>query len=271
MAYEWRDLESTSGGRLGVYAVDTGSGAFIGYRQNERFAMCSTFKTLAVGAVLARVDAGTAAFSTRLSYSAADIQAYAPIAKQHLSRGYMSVRECCEAAMDYSDNTAANLIVKLLGGPPMVTAYVRSLGDEVTRLDRVEPELNEIVPGDLRDTTSPHAMAADVRRLALGNALSESSRTLLAGWLVANTTGPTCIRAGVPASWRVGDKTGMGGPHNAYGDSDTRNDVAILWPPDRAPIVAAVYLTGCTLPAKRRDAVLARAGSLVAARFVPTA
>jgi len=260
-------LEEATGGRLGVFAVDTSSGAAISYRANERFAMCSTFKLLAVAAVLARVDRSDEQLDRHLAYTRADISAYAPVAAEHLKDGFMSVRTCCEAAIEWSDNTAANLLLSNIGGPSGVTSYARAIGDPVTRLDRNEPALNSAVPGDPRDTTSPRAMAANMRMLILGSVLSATSREMLKQWLLHSKTGATCLRAGLPASWIVGDKTGTGGANNAKGDSNTRNDVAIVWPPQRSPLVIAAYLTGSTLAAAQRDAAIAQAGSIVAGHF----
>jgi beta-lactamase class A len=168
----------------------------------------------------------------------------------------MTVAELCEAAMTLSDNTAGNLLLASIGGPQGLTAFVRSLGDDVTRLDRIETELNEAAPDDPRDTTSPDAMASDLRALALGNVLSTKSRAQLIGWLAANMTGGKRLRAGLPAGWRVGDKTGTG-------EQGTANDVAVIWPPDRAPFVITAYLTGAAAPAERQDAVMAAVGRAV--------
>lgn len=233
-------LEARFDARLGVYAVDTGSGREIVHRADELFPMCSTFKALGVAAVLDRTPA--AHLDDRVRYAAADLLEYAPIAEQNVTTG-MTIRELCDASIRYSDNTAANLLLADLGGPAEVTRFVRELGDPVTRLDRTEPELNTAVPGDERDTTSPRAIAGLYRELVLGERLDPADRDLLTGWLVGNTTGAEEIRAGLPTAWRVGDKTGSG----SYG---TANDVAVAWPPDRAPVVVA---TLSTRPA--RDAV----------------
>ncbi len=196
-----------------------------------------------------------------MEYGNADLLDYAPVTRAHVKDGYMTLGELCAAAIEYSDNTAANLILGIIGGPQAVTRYARTLGDRVTTLDNTEPKVNRpLAPGEIRDTTSPEAMAADVQAIVLGNALSSASRRQVAAWLQAGLTGATCLRAGFPASWRVGDKTGLGGALNATGDSDTRNDIAIAWPLTGAPIVVAAYLTGSTLAAKPRDAILASVG-----------
>ncbi len=228
-------IEKRCGGRLGVAVFDATDETRIGYRAEERFPLCSTFKFLAVAAVLAQSDEQPDFLGRRLSYSASDLENYSPVTKGHVGDG-MTIAQLCAAAIELSDNTAANLLLKTIDGPPGLTRYVRSLGDEVTRLDRTEPELNEAVPGDERDTTSPAAMLEDMRRILLGNALSDGPRRQLEEWLVASRTGAARLRAGVPSDWRTGDKTGGGG-------HGTANDIAIFWPPGRAPILAAVYLT----------------------------
>lgn len=250
-------LERRAGGRLGVFARDTGSGATIAYRDSERFPMCSTFKLLAAGAILARVDAGRDQLDRRIRFTAADLMAYSPITKPQADGAGMTLAELCAAAIDYSDNTAANLLLAALGGPAALTAYARTLGDPVTRLDRNEPDLNQAIPGDPRDTTTPAAMLADVQRLALGDFLSPASREKLIRWLLGNTTGDKRLRAGLPAGWRVADKTGTG-------DYGSTNDIGLIWPPDRAPILVTAYLTGTDAPPDRRDATLAAVGRAVA-------
>jgi beta-lactamase class A len=252
-------IEAEARGRLGVAVLDTKTGAITGHRADERFPMCSTFKALAVAATLARVDAGEEQRTRRIAIKQSDILSYAPIAKQHLD-GDMSVAELCEAAITVSDNTAANLLLAALGGPPALTQYVRSLGDSLTRLDRSEPDLNEAVPGDPRDTTTPAAMAANMSRLATGATLSPSSRDQWIAWLVACKTGDAKLRAGLPKTWRIGDKTGSG----EHGSS---NDVAIIWPEGQAPVIVAAYLTETNAPDDKRNAAHAAIGRAIAAAF----
>ena len=257
-------IEASTGGRLGVAVLDRSGAATVAYRAGERRPMCSTFKLLAVSAVLSRVDRGEESLDRRLYYTAADLQEYAPIAKENVRKGYMTVGQACAAAMLLSDNTAANLLLAELSGPASVTRYARSLGDPVTRLDRKEPELNRPSgPGDLRDTTTALAMARDAHRLLLGDALSGASRALVKNWMIECQTGTTLIRAGFPSTYAVGDKTGLGGRHNVHGDSDTRNDVAVVWPKHGPPFVVAAYLTGATVAAAKRDAALASVGRVV--------
>jgi beta-lactamase class A len=257
---EMTAIEKRVGGRIGVAAFDTTTGSRFSYRPDERFAMCSTFKLLAVAATLRRVDEGKDQLDRRVSYGSKDLLDYAPITKQHLADGSMTLSALCEAAIEYSDNTAANLLLAALGGPSGVTSYARSLNDGVTRLDRNEPSLNVVPPGDKRDTTSPAAMLGDMHAVLIGDALSARSRALLAGWLVANTTGAHRIRASVPAGWRVGDKTGTGG-------SGATGDIAIIWPPNRKPVLVTVYLVETAAPITEREAAIRDAGRIVMARL----
>ena len=249
-------LERRAGGRLGVFALDTGDGRTVEYRAHERFPMCSTFKLLLVAAVLRRVDERNEDLVRRVAIADADILAYAPVTKAHLAHGSMTIAELCAAAIEWSDNTAANLLLHSLLGPAGVTKFARSIGDPLTRLDRDEPSLNTAIPGDPRDTTSPAAMAADARALVLGNALQPASRARLRAWLIGCRTGAARLRAGVPKTWQAGDKTGTG-------DNATANDVAIFWPPQRAPIVVAAYFTGSKAGPDARDAVLANVARIV--------
>ena len=250
-------LEKERGGRLGVAVVDTASGRSAAFRGDERFPMCSTFKVLAVAATLARVDGGKDRLDRRIHFDASDVVANSPVAKDRVGGDGMSVAEICEAAMIVSDNTAGNLLLANLGGPQGLTAYARSLGDTVTRLDRNEPTLNEAVPDDPRDTTSPVAMLANLRALVTGKALTAASKDNLVGWLIGNKTGDSRLRAGLPRDWRVGDKTGSG-------EKGTTNDIAVIWPlSGRPPIFVAAYLTGSSPEADHRNATLAAVGRAV--------
>lgn len=252
-----RRIERDSGGRLGVAILDTQSGALHAYRGAERFPMCSTFKFLAAAKVLSRVDQGEEQLGRRIGIQAADIVPHSPATKPRVGGAPMSVAELCEAAVTLSDNGAANVLLRSFGGPSALTAYARSLGDPNTRLDRWETELNEAVPGDPRDTTTPQDMLQNLRKTVLGDALRPTSREQLARWLVANKTGGKRLRAHLPADWRVGDKTGSGG-------LGTSNDIGVLWPPGAAPVVVTAYLTETTADPKVRDAALAEVGRLAA-------
>lgn len=234
-----RAVERRLGARLGVALRDVQTGRTWSHRADERFPMCSTFKVLAAAAILARVDAGTETLDRRVPVTPADLVPYAPVTEKAVGKS-LSLAELCAAAITLSDNAAANLILRALEGPEGLTRFLRGLGDTLTRLDRWEPDLNEATPGDPRDTTTPEAMIADLDRLLLGDALRPASRAQLAAWLSANKTGDTKVRAGVPATWRVGDKTGSGG-------HGSNNDSGILWPPampqPRKPILFAIYMT----------------------------
>lgn len=250
-------IETGIGGRLGVAVHDTETDRRYLHRSAERFPMCSTFKLLACGAVLGKVDAGQERLDRRIRFGADDLVEYSPVTKERSGGDGMTVAELCEAAITRSDNTAGNLLLASIGGPKGVTAYARSLGDPVTRLDRTETSLNEAIPGDPRDTTTPAAMAANLRALVLRQALSPPSRDQLTTWLVANQTGDTRLRAGLPADWRVGDKTGAG-------ERGTTNDIAVIWPPNHGPIILCAYLTGNTASSDERNAAIAAVARAVA-------
>jgi beta-lactamase class A len=248
-------LESATGGRLGVAALNTGGGAQVNYRADERFAFCSTFKLLAASALLKRSETETGLLEQRIVYTKSEVAPYSPITAKHAGEG-MALSDICAAGLQYSDNTAANVMIRLLGGPPGVTAFARSIGDEEFRLDRWETSLNDAVPGDPRDTTTPAAMMQDLQRLALGDGFGVPERARLVGWMRGNTTGEKRIRAGVPAGWSVADKTGSG-------DYGTTNDIGVVWPPGRAPIVLAIYFTQHAKAAPFRDDVVATAARIV--------
>jgi beta-lactamase class A len=228
-------MERSSGGRLGV-AVMQADGRLEGHRLDERFPMCSTFKWLAAAHVLHRVDGGLDRLDRRIPIHQDALLAHSPITSRHVGRTGMTLGELCRAAITVSDNAAANLILASFGGPEGLTRYARDLGDELTRLDRWEPELNEAAPGDPRDTTTPRAMATLIRAALIGDALSPRSRAQLARWLEATQTNGQRLRADLPSGWRMGSKTGTG-------EHGSTNDTGIFWPPGRPPIVVAVYLT----------------------------
>ncbi len=247
-------LERRHGGRLGVAILDTGSGRREGYREGERFLMCSTFKLLLAAAVLERVDAGKEKLDRRIVFGKDVLLDYAPVTKQHAGPPGMTMSELCAAAITWSDNTAANLLLKEIGGPQAVTAYARSLGDESTLLDRYEPALNPV------DTTTPNAMLDDMRQLLLGDRLSRSSREMLIRWMVACQTGLQSLRAGIPTGWQVGDKTGQWDGNG----TGANNDIAVVWPPNRKPILVTAYYMNHTTEPSTRKAVLAEVGRIVA-------
>jgi beta-lactamase class A len=261
LAASLQSLETERGGRLGVAVVDTKNGQQGGYRTEERFPICSTFKLLAVAALLTRVDRGNEQLERRIRFEMADLVVNSPVTKNRAGGDGMTLAEICEAAMTFSDNTAGNLLLAALGGPEGLTAYARSLGDSVTRLDRIEPDLNEAVPGDPRDTTSPSAMLSNIRTLVAGNTLASASKERLIGWLAGNKTGDARLRGGLPRDWRVGDKTGAG-------ERGTTNDVAVIWPaPGRPPLFVSVYLTGSSPDGEHRNATVRSVGAVIGSSF----
>ncbi|MCX5057237.1 class A beta-lactamase [Streptomyces sp. NBC_00452] len=250
-------LERRHGARLGVFAHNVRTKRTVAYRADERFPICSVFKTLVAGAVLRDLDRHGEVLARRIHYRREDLVDGAPVTgtEEHLANG-MTVAELCDAAIRYSDNSAANFLLRLLGGPTAITRFARSLGDGVTRLDRWEPELNSAEPGRVTDTTSPRAIAGTYGRLVVGDALNRQDRDRLTHWLLNNTTGDHRIRAGVPASWTVGDKTGSG----SYG---TTNDAGVAWTPDGAPVVLAFLSTKPAPDAAWDDALIAGATAAV--------
>lgn len=250
-------IEQQYGGRLGVAVLDTATGEHVERRGDERFPMCSVFKFLVAAAVLQRVDAGRDSLDRSVKYGSADLLAYAPIARAHVTEGGMTLGDLCAAALQWSDNTAGNLILGTVGGPEGATRYVRGLGDSITRMDRTEPALNTAVAGDRRDTTTPLAMLRDMRTILLGQALSKPSRDRLIAWLAGDRVGDKRLRAGIPPAWRIGDKTGSG-------DNGTANTIGILWPPGRAPVLATVFLTESSPSMDRLNAAHADVGRTLA-------
>jgi beta-lactamase class A len=248
------ELEQQSGGRLGIAMLDTESGLRIEHRADERFAMCSTFKFLLATAVLARIDAGKENPDCIIPFGQSNIIINSPTTAQHL--GGMSVSALLQAAIQLSDNAAANLLLASLGGPSGWTAFARAIGDSVSRLDRNELDLNFVGPGDLRDTTTPAAMLQDLHAILLGKVLSGASRQKLEDWMTTATTGLTRLRAGVPPSWKCADKSGT-----SY---TARNDIALLRPPWRAPILVCAYTNNIKLSDEKANAVLAQIGRIVA-------
>lgn len=230
------ELERKVGGRLGLLAVDTGSGARVARRSGERFAMCSTFKIVLVAALLSRVERGELSLDERVPFSAADLLDHADVTTAHVAEGAMSLGDLCDAAVEVSDNTATNLLLPKVGGPAGLTAYARGLGDTATRFDRNELSLNENLPGDPRDTSTPEAFLATMQKILLGDALRPASRERILAPMKRSHTGDRRLRAGLPRDWVVAGKTGSGG-------RNTVNNVAVVWPPNRRPIVIASYLS----------------------------
>lgn len=249
-----------AGARLGLAAIDTGSGMRLLHDPGGRYSMASTFKLPLAGAVLAQVDRGAIKLDDELPLEPGAPLPNSPVWEENPARGRLAVDKLCAAIVQRSDNSAANLLLRRIGGPEALTRFFRACGDEVTRLDRYEMELNSNVEGDPRDTTSPLAIAELVRKLVLGDVLKPGSRSLLAGWMKTSVPGADRLRAGLPRDWRFGHKTGTG----ARG---ALNDIGIAWPPKRAPIVIACYLSGGDAPADVRASAHASVARLVAERF----
>jgi|SRR6185312_1156983 len=253
--------ERDTGGRIGLYAENLATGAKIAWRADQRFVMCSTFKASLAALVLARVDRGQDQLQQMIAYGPQDLPDWhAPVAKRNRAKGAMSVADMCEAAVEYSDNTCANLLLARVGGPAALTAFWRSIGDKVTRLDHNEPELNRSPPGDPHDTTTPAAMAENLRRLVLGKVLSPASRERLTGWMLDCKTGNDRLRAGIPKNWRIGDKTGNNG-------KDAFGDIAVAWPKSDAPVLICAYTQGGSPTDARVGAVFVDIGRMVGQRF----
>lgn len=251
-------LEIQAQGRFGLYVLDTVSGAEAGWRGDERFPMCSTFKTLLAARVLYLAQRDEIRLWRKLYYSPSEVVAWSPISEKRAgANGGMTVQELCEAMVLVSDNTAANVLLEASGGPAALTQWLRELGDGTTRLDRNEPSLNTALPGDERDTTTPQAMLQSLQKLLLGDVLEGYARALLQQWLVDSRTGDKRVRAGMPGDWTVGGKTGSG-------ERGTACDTLIVWPTAQsAPLLVTAYLTGSPLDGAGREAVLARAGEAI--------
>lgn len=250
-------LEKQYDARLGVWALDTGTGEVVAWRADERFAYASTSKVPITGTVL-RQDS-IKRLDHLVKYTQDDVVDNSPETKKHVATG-MTIRELCDAALRFSDNTAANLLFREIGGPSALGAALRRIGDRTTHVDRIEPDLNTAIPGDIRDTSTPRQLGTDLRAYTLGHVLPGPKRELLIDWMRRNTTGDNVIRAGVPTDWTVGDKTGSA-------DYGTRNDIAVAWPPHRAPIVIAVLSTRSTKDATRNDNLIRDAAKIVAGRL----
>ncbi len=244
------ELEKRTGGRIGLAVIDSSTNKRVEYRAEERFLMCSTFKVMAVAAALKRVDEKKEKLDRFVTYGEAQLLEYAPVTRAHVKEGGMTLEALCAAAITQSDNTAANLILETIGGPKGFTEFARSLGDQFTRLDRREPELNTAAEGDERDTTTPAAMCQSLQRLLTGDVLSKASQSRLEGWMVANETGAKMIRASLPADWKVGDKTGRSG-------KGATNDIAIVRPPTGGPIFIAIYVVDPNEAQELRDKLVA--------------
>ncbi|WP_429681832.1 class A beta-lactamase Bla1 [Bacillus paramobilis] len=250
---DFSQLEKKFDARLGVYAIDTGTNQTISYRPNERFAFASTYKALAAGVLLQKNS--TEKLNEVVTYTKEDLVDYSPVTEKHVGTG-MTLGAIAEAAVRYSDNTAGNILFHKIGGPKGYEKALRQIGDRVTMSDRFETELNEAIPGDNRDTSTAKAMATNLKDFTVGNALPDDKRSILTDWMRGNATGDKLIRAGVPTDWIVGDKSGAG----SYG---TRNDIAIVWPPNRAPIIIAILSSKDEKEATYDNQLIAEASEVI--------
>ncbi len=253
------DWERKLNARIGVLLSDVESDWHFAYRANERYPMSSTFKVLLCGAILSRVDGGAEDLSNPVTYTPKDLVTYSPVTKKHIDKG-MSVAELCEATITYSDNTAGNLLLKRIGGPAGLTDFLRQIGDTTTRLDRWETALNEAVPGDPRDTTTPYAILATLKKLLFGKVLKAESAKQLQRWMIDDKVADALIRSHLPEGWIIGDKTGAGG----YG---SRAIIAILRTPDQKRYLAAIYLTENEAEFAVRNQVIADIGAAMIKRI----
>lgn len=245
------DIERRYGGRLGMSAIDTGSGRTLAYRADEHFLMCSTFKGLLVALVLSRVDTGEENLARPVRYTEKDLIFTSPVTTANVAQGEMTVGALCQAAVEVSDNTAAVLLMRSVGGPSTLTRFMRSLGDTVTRSDRYEPKSNRY--SGLLDTTTPRAITTSARNILLGNVLSRQSRQQLEDWMIASKPGLNRLRAALPADWLAGDRPGTS-------IEEETNDYAIVRPPGRAPLLVAAYYDAPGLDMEHRERVLREAG-----------
>lgn len=254
-------MEQAVGGKIGVYALDTATGRTLSWRADERFAFASTFKPLLVAAVLSGVDAGRLSLDTTYDLAGVTVQPYSPVVDELAPGDSLTLAELCDAAITLGDNTVTNVLLDTIGGPEALTAFLRTHGDSTTRLDRYETDLNENAPGDPRDTTTPRAMVHSLQTFLFSDVLSPASRQHLQDWLVASRTGGARLRAGLPDSWRVGDKTGTGG-------NGAVNNVAVAWPPGREPLIVSVYMSGSEEDTTTLNALHPRIAAAVVAHLV---
>lgn len=255
---ELRKLEASFKGRVGAFALDTATGATVSYRGHERFGMASTFKAILCAAILDKAQRSEPGLLDKLlRWKKSDLAGHSPVTEKHTGTG-LTVAQLCDATITTSDNTAANLLLKQLGGPAGLTRYFRSIGDPISNLTRYETDLNQWEPGQKRDTTTPEAMGRDLSKVTVGQALSAPDEERLIGWLKASVTGNSRIRAGLPKDWTVGDKTGTPG---VYGGA---HDIAIAWPPSGAPLIFVVYTNRLAADGTSDDSVVARTATILA-------
>jgi beta-lactamase class A len=250
-------IRDRTGGRLGLHVLDTHTGRRWSWDDDSRYAMASTFKMLLAAAILQRTDLGTLSLDEQVKLQASDMLSHAPVTSKQVEKGAITIRELCAAVVEVSDNPAANLLLKMIDGPAGLTRFFRSLGDRETRLDRYELDLNSNLPGDPRDTTTPRAMVHSMEQVLTKDVLSPASREMLLGWMINASTGLKMVRQGLPAEWKVGDKTGRGA-------NGAVNDLVITWPPGRKPVLMALYLSDSKQTIAELHAVHAEVGGIIA-------
>lgn len=253
----FQQIEQRSQGRLGVLVLHTGTGQQWGWRMHERFPMCSSFKLLLAAQPLAQEAAGALVLIERIRFSADDLVAWSPVTEPQAAQGSMTIAALCAAMLATSDNTAANLLLQRLGGTLSFTRFMLSLGDEVTRLDRIEPAMSAPGADPDWDTSSPHAMALSLQRLLLGSALPAAQQQQLIRWLQASSTGGKRLQAGLPSGWQIAEKTGTGDPGST-------NDVGVVWPAQGAPLVVVGFIRDSRAEHPVRNACLAALATLLA-------
>lgn len=257
VAHVVAEAEARLGARVGVSVIETHSGGTWSHRGGERFPTNSTFKTFLCAALLEASESGAVDLEDAVSIQQSDIVSYSPVTEKRVGGAPVTLEDLCRITVTVSDNGAANLVMKAVGGPKGVTAYLRAIGDSATRVDRWEPDSNSGIPGDDRDTTTPDAAARSLQSLVLGSALPEAARAKLTGWLEGNTVGNATLRAGLPKDWRIADKTGAG-------QNGSRNNIAVIWPQGRAPVVIAIYITQTQASFDDRNKAIAEIGAALA-------
>ncbi|TNH41791.1 class A beta-lactamase [Photorhabdus luminescens] len=251
--------EQTLNARIGVAVIDTASDKIVSYRGNERFPLNSTFKALLCGVLLSEVDKGKVALTDAIQFNKTELVEYSPVSEKFVAPASMNWQQLCSAAVSYSDNTAANLIAKKVGGPAAMNLFFSGLGDSVTHLDRYEPELNSAIPGDERDTTTPVAVSQTLQKLTLGEVLKPSSRQQLVEWMRDDKVADALLRSVLPAGWKIADKTGAG-------DYGSRSIISIVWPKNSSPLIVAIYITQTEATIVQSNEAIARIGKIL---FLP--
>lgn len=257
-----QDIESRLSARVGVSVIDLETGDVWSHKGDELFPTNSTFKAFLCAAVLDAGDSGKTDLERSVTIQKSDLVTYSPVTEKRVGGEGFTIEELCEVTVTTSDNAAANLVMKEIGGPQALTGYLRRIGDQMTRADRWEPDSNTGIPGDERDTTTPTAAADTLKKLVLEDTLEAGSRKKLTGWLVGNKVGNSTLRAGIPPSWKIADKTGAGG-------NGSRNNIAVVWPDGRKPVVIAVYITQTTASFDARNKAIAEIGSALAQSLQP--